>query len=79
MQTGTPDQTVYTFETKQGERREEWTRDYDEAVIFASEHQLMLIENEYEWSDSNLVGDFTPGGEDAAPEEDETDDEAADE
>lgn len=68
MQTGKPDQTVYTFETKNGQRREEWTRDYDEAQAFARENGLMLIENEYEWTDSFLVLDYTPGGDDAENE-----------
>lgn len=53
--------TVYTFEDADGQSADDYsTQDYQEAHAYAQKNQYMLIGNEYEWSDSELVEDFTP-------------------
>ena len=56
---------VYTVEAR--ERAETpypasdfYTQDYDEARKFAADNRLLLIENTYEWSDSQLLEDYAP-------------------
>lgn len=36
------------------------TQDYDEARKYAQDNRLLLIENTYEWADSQPVDDFAP-------------------
>jgi hypothetical protein len=65
MERGKPDQTVYTFEAGPGVTMnypdaELWTRDYQEARKYASDHGYRVIGNDYEFEDSELVDDFTP-------------------
>jgi hypothetical protein len=67
MERGKPDLTVYTFEVPEGSSRtmdypaaELWTLDYQEAQAYAQEKGYQLIENQYEWQDSNLLEDCTP-------------------
>ena len=53
--------TVYTFEADEGPGSDFSTQDADEARQYAYDHDLALIANEFEWSDSELVVDFRPG------------------
>lgn len=60
---------VYTVEAKNRAdtpypHSEFHTQNYDEALAYAEQARLMLIDNTYTFEDSELVKDFTPGGED---------------
>ena len=65
MDFGKPDQTIYTFEARERKdtpypHTDAWTRDYEEARRYAEENRLLLIENTYEWEDSQLLEDHAP-------------------
>lgn len=70
--------TVYTFEDANGSEAGWTTGDYREARAYAAKHGYKVIANEYEWTDSEVVDDFT-GSEDTEGEadEDETADDSA--
>lgn len=56
--------TVYTVEAKNRAEtpypHEEFqTLDYQEALAYAQEHKLMVIENIFEFDDSQMLDDFT--------------------
>lgn len=62
---------VYAFEDKDGESASDWTtQDVREAREFAAQHRYKLIARQYEYTDSELVEDFT--------EKDEADEEGDD-
>lgn len=66
MNRGKPDQSVFTFElpnkgTMPYPDAELWTRNYVEARSFAEKRGYLLIENTYEWADSELVQDYSGG------------------
>lgn len=63
MNTGTPDQTIYTFETSDGTKLDLWTRDFGEAERYAMDNRLVMISNEYEWVDSDVESNWTARGE----------------
>lgn len=51
--------TVYSFEDENGEPDDYTTQDYHEAYERAVCYGLKIIANTYEWSDSEVVDDFT--------------------
>lgn len=67
---------VYEFRDAEDRLDEFTTEDLDEAERFGQEHQLAVVDNLFEWNDSELLRDYRPGGDDAPdPEEEELDDE----
>ena len=52
--------TVYTFEDEDGSEQVWTTQNPVEARDYARLNQLKMIANEYEYSDSEVVEDFTP-------------------
>lgn len=55
---------VYTVEAKKREETpypasEYWTYNYDEAKGYAQQQNLIVIDNTYEWADSEPLDDFT--------------------
>ena len=52
--------TVYTFEDERGREQGFMTQDWVEAKAYALEYQLLVIANEYEFSDSEPVLDARP-------------------
>lgn len=50
---------VYTLEDKERNEQEFSTQDYSEARERAMKDNLRVICNEFEWSDSYMVDDFT--------------------
>jgi len=51
---------VYTFEDADGDAFGSWTtQDISEARHYAIRHRLRIIANVYEWTDSELVEDYT--------------------
>jgi hypothetical protein len=51
---------VYTFEKKNGEQATDWTtQNPAEAREYGEQNGYMVIANKYEFSDSELVWDFT--------------------
>lgn len=53
--------TVYSFEDKDGNEFGSFTtQDYEEAKRYAAEGRLKVIANEYEWSESFPLEDYTP-------------------
>ena len=50
---------VYTFEQKDGTKPEFTTQDPNEAKKYAQDNGLKMIANDYEFSDSELVEDYT--------------------
>lgn len=53
--------TLYTFEDAAGAPDSYSTQDYAEARDRAKRYSLRLIANDYEWADSELLEDYTPG------------------
>lgn len=62
------DIAVYTFEDRDGNEQGWQTQDYHEAETWASKNAMRVIENTYEWADSELVDDFTGGEEEEGAE-----------
>jgi len=63
---------IYTFEDADGNSFTDWeTQDMGEARAFAQEHQLRLIANTYEWSDSEMIEDYTETEDDEDEDEDD--------
>jgi hypothetical protein len=55
---------VYTFEDADGHEHGSYhTTSYDEACAHAERYRLRVIENVFDWSDSELVRDHTGPGE----------------
>jgi hypothetical protein len=50
---------VYTLEDRDGNEQSWHTQDYSEAQALAQRDHLKVICNEFEFSDSYLVDDFT--------------------
>lgn len=50
---------VYSFENKEGVPHDFTTQDADQARVYAQENGLKWIANIYEFSDSELVEDYT--------------------
>ena len=51
---------IYTFEDVNGKRRDHTTQDPTEARNYAKHHELKWIALTYEFTDSELVEDYTP-------------------
>lgn len=52
--------TVYTFEDAAGNEYGCWhTQDYEQAKAYARLGRLRIIANAFEWSDSEMLDDFT--------------------
>lgn len=51
---------VYTF--RRGDEEEDWggfqTQNHDEAVNYAKQHKLLVMENVYEWQEALPAEDF---------------------
>ncbi len=57
--------TVYTVEARNRQdtpypASEFYSYDYEDAQGYAQKNRLLLIENTYEWADSNLLEDYAP-------------------
>jgi hypothetical protein len=51
---------MYTFEDGDGHTVEFTTQNFQEAKEYAITHSLKLIANTYEFSDSEVLADYTP-------------------
>ena len=52
---------LYSFEDANGSERGYWTTDAVRAREYAQQNGLRWIANIYEWTDSELVQDYTEG------------------
>lgn len=52
---------LYTFEDAEGHESGYSTTDYRDAKDYAIRGQLRIIDNTYEWADSEVAEDFTSG------------------
>ncbi len=59
--------TVYSFESKDGTEDTFTTVDVHEARERARRYRMKLIANEYEWTDSEVIEDFTASTERYSP------------
>lgn len=64
--------TVYTFEDADGAGRSYQTQDWSEAEEYAQKYHLRVIDNTFEWADSERVADYT------LPDDEEEDEEPVD-
>jgi hypothetical protein len=55
---------LYTFEEKDGTESSFSTQNFEEASTFAQKYRMKLIDNTYEFEDSELVEDYTLTDED---------------
>lgn len=53
------DVTLYTFEDSEGGEDTYSTFRASEAEDYAKKYHMRIIANEYEWSDSEVVADYT--------------------
>jgi hypothetical protein len=51
--------TLYSFLDAQGQERDYTTDSIKEALAYARSHRLVMLENRYEFTDSEPVADFT--------------------
>jgi hypothetical protein len=64
---------VYTVEARKRDETpypacDYHTQDYEEAERYAAENKLMVIDNTYEWNDSEMVDDFTEDSDSGPPQ-----------
>ena len=60
--------TLYTFEDENGTEDSYSTQDIADAREYAQRYDRALIANEYEWTDSELIEDYTTApAEESAP------------
>ena len=63
---------VYSFLDEYDESASDWTTfSLSEAKQFAIEHEYKLVENTYEWADSEVIADYTVTEEEEEEEEEE--------
>jgi hypothetical protein len=61
--------TLYSFEDAEGNEETFTTLNYDEAREHAIQHQLRLIAQTYEYTDQEMLWDYTGRDEDEEEEE----------